>query len=351
MVSTSTKPEPDKPTTQVPDKPDEPARAPSRSAETTIDRGKIVRGHALVHTFVIPNDDQTDLVIEKVKPSGSGTVDRFDEVIKPSKQGEIHVSIDTNRAKGPFRDRFMVSFRGRAKQLRLELKGRIVPPLEWNPKKRIYFFGVHGHKQQKEVTLINHRDEDLPVTRVASSSSMFKASLETIKQGREYRVTIDLPAEVPPGKHEGTIDLLPAQGDTPLAAVDVRAILDAVVSAHPSPTDFGLIRISDLHHKAIGEKTVTVKKYQGSDFRVVDARTDLPFVFVNVTEREPGKTFAVTLKMLKDRVKPGEVSGTLVVKTNDPEFSELKVPIIGTLLAALPKAPPTPKSKQGPAQK
>ena len=75
MVSTSTKPEPDKPTTQVPDKPDEPARAPSRSAETTIDRGKIVRGHALVHTFVIPNDDQTDLVIEKVKPSGSGTVE------------------------------------------------------------------------------------------------------------------------------------------------------------------------------------------------------------------------------------------------------------------------------------
>jgi thiol-disulfide isomerase/thioredoxin len=75
-------------------------------------------------------------------------------------------------------------------------------------------------------------------------------------------------------------------------------------------------------------------------FKVLGAEIDDPAVEVTTSESKPGKQFVVALR-IPTGYKVPEAGRTVVIKTDDPEFKELKVRVNGPKTASAKKTPTT----------
>jgi hypothetical protein len=46
-----------------------------------------------------------------------------------------------------------------------------------------------------------------------------------------------------------------------------------------------------------------------------------------------GDRWQVTLTLKRESLKPGPIKGSILIETNDPEFSRLRVPVSGHVIA------------------
>src|SRR5207253_6435700 len=64
----------------------------------------------------------------------------------------------------------------------------------------------------------------------------------------------------------------------------------------------------------------------GSDFQI-SADTDVPFLELATSQAHLKDRYEVRLTVVPDKLKSGQVSGAVVIVTNDPEFRRLIVPV------------------------
>jgi hypothetical protein len=65
---------------------------------------------------------------------------------------------------------------------------------------------------------------------------------------------------------------------------------------------------------------------------VLEATSDLPFLTLEVAPQEPGKIYRISIAVVPGKAPKGKIAGTLTVRTSDPEFPRLQVPVRGTIL-------------------
>ncbi|HUV13572.1 MAG TPA: hypothetical protein VMY18_08000, partial [Acidobacteriota bacterium] len=112
----------------------------------------------------------------------------------------------------------------------------------------------------------------------------------------------------------------------------------------PEEVDLRLIDLADLRARPeIGEYLpVTFHIYRrGSDTFTIELESSLPFldvtrepaegpgVVLDIPQEGPTAIFDVTVTPIVDELQPGSFEGVIRIKTNDPEFSELTVPVRG----------------------
>ena len=64
----------------------------------------------------------------------------------------------------------------------------------------------------------------------------------------------------------------------------------------------------------------------GSDFQI-SAETDVPFLELSTSQANLKDRYEVRLTVVPDKLKSGQVSGAVVIVTNDPEFRRLIIPV------------------------
>jgi len=206
-----------------------------------------------------------------------------------------------------------------------------VPAIEILPQDRVYFFGVRGESPPRELLLVSHLDHPLTIRGATTDNPLFRAAVQALEAGRRYRLTVSLDPHVPAGKHEGTLRLATDDPARPELEILLRAALDEPVSATPDRVYFGRVRAADLGEPAAAERQVLVVRHRGSGFRVLGARSDLPFLDLTVVRAE-GESWLLSVRLVRARAVQGELHGTVVVRTNDAQFPELRLPVIGTVL-------------------
>jgi hypothetical protein len=82
------------------------------------------------------------------------------------------------------------------------LTGEILTPLSVEPRSVVFLVANRGEELSKAIDLVNHEESPLAITEVRHPSDRFSTKIETLEDGRRYRLHIAINPNGPGGKHE-----------------------------------------------------------------------------------------------------------------------------------------------------
>ncbi len=296
---------------------------------------EVVQGTHVRQPFKIRNRGTEDLRIESFQAPPELQPATYPSVLKPDEEGEIVLGFDTTGLTGAgiLSAHFTTNEPVKSRHT-LILELRIVPVVEVRPQNRVYFFGApRGELVRKELEIVNHQDQPLRIEElIVPESGGVTAELSTLSEGRHYRLALTLQPDAPPGRSEETLELRTDSPTFPRIPIFVRYQRDARIRTEPNQVVYSRILQSGLDQEWVAHKRVLVEDTEGGpDFRILAATVDVPFIGVETEVREPGVSYLVHLRIDPERAVKGTIDGTLVIRTNHPEFPELRLPVTGSI--------------------
>jgi hypothetical protein len=108
------------------------------------------------------------------------------------------------------------------------------------------------------------------------------------------------------------------------------------VYTFPDAVDFGTLRLRDIDRDPqLLQRTIqTLMVYQsgGADFSVILRTDDLPQLAFESERGPQGDRYQNTLTLIRQKLMPGVIRGSIFVETNDKEFPLLVVPVSGDVV-------------------
>jgi hypothetical protein len=256
-------------------------------------------------------------------------VTRQTHEVAPGAEGTIHFKLDTANLAGKFKGAMLVFLNDPAlPQAILAFEGTVVSAIELSPMRAFFLSGLRGRGGLAAIEIVNHESEPLRIEKVEHPNERFTTQLETLKPGQRYRLTLTLKPDGPGGKSTDTILLRTSSKKLPEIKVDANTYLYEKVRTFPDVLDFGTLRATDTGHEAL---TLMIYQEGGSDFQV-KLSSDIPALDLKYERGPKGDRYQATISLLGDKTRPGPIEGTILIETNDPEFTKLSVPIHGAIL-------------------
>lgn len=303
--------------------------------EALHDFGEVPQGTPVAHTFRIRNIGTEELVVRSVDASEMVQVRAFDEVVPPGGEGRIEVALETSGRTGSGELAIrIVTNDPHDPERSVWLRGRLVPLIEINRQNRLYFFDVlRGETPEQELTIVNHQDVPLQVLEIEQDEdSAFETRLQAVEEGQSYTLTVQL-RDSRRAEHriDEQLTLVSDSPTLPRIPIHLLATLENPVDTRPKQVFWSTFQRDDPD-QSLREKRVRVAKRGGTDFQVLDVSTDLEFIDLEVVPEAAGQSHTVHLRLDVAKAPNGAFEGELRVRTSDPDFAELTVPISGRIL-------------------
>jgi hypothetical protein len=304
--------------------------------DSRFDFGKVMQGKTVEHEFVLKNEGTTTLRILGVSPTAPLKLTPFTAQINPGAELRIPVQLDTSKLGGQFKGKILLSLNDPAlPEVSLLFEGRVITPIELSPRSVFYVAGRRGEHRQAVIEIINHEPEPLRIESVEHPKERFSTKLDTIEEGRRYRLSLILKPDGPGGKNTDTILVKTSSRTAPLIRIPANTYLRERVYTFPDEVDLGALRLADI--KAQPDllqrtgQTLMVYQWGGKDFQV-SLTSDIPALDLKGKPGPKGDRWQFTATLLKDKITPGPIKGNIFIKTNDPQFPTLTVPVTGAIL-------------------
>lgn len=298
--------------------------------------GKVMQGTAIEHEFILRNEGTAVLRISGIRLTAPLVLGRMPAHIEPKAEVRLRFQLDTSKLSGPFEGQILISLNDPAlPETRLFFEGQVVPPIELSPRPAFFVAARRGELRQTTIEIINHEPEPVQINSVEHPKERFATKLETIEEGRRYRLTLILNPDGPGGKKTETITVKTSSRSAPLLKIPANTYLRERVYAFPDEVDLGSLRLTDI--KAQPDllqrtaQTLMVYQWGGSDFRV-KLRTDLPMLDLKWERGPKGDRYQATVTLIGEKLQAGPIKGSIIIETNDPEFPSLTVPVSGFIL-------------------
>ena len=315
-----------------------PADAPKAVfPETRFAFGQAKQGTAIEHEFVLRNEGSAALRILGVRPTASLMLGRMPAQIAPGAEVRLRVQLDTSKLSGPFEGQVLISLNDPGlPEATLLFEGRVVPPIELSPQPLFFVAGQRGERRQAALEIINHEPEPLRIESVEHPLERFTTKLETIEEGRRYRLSLILNPDGPGGKMKETILVKTSSRTRPLLNIAANTYLRERVYTFPDEVDLGDLRLADIkaHPDLLQRTAQTLMVYQsgGSDFRVT-LRTDLPVLDLKSERGPKGDRYQSTVTLIGEKLQAGPIKGyPSSLKQTTPNFQSITIPVIGAIL-------------------
>ena len=310
---------------------------------TLYDFGTVKTGAKVQYTIPVQNLGATDLVIQDMRLSVPALTVRTPRVIPPQGDAVLTLELDTSAFRGDVQAGVVLRTNDpHAPSLELHVRGRVESAVELLPRPAIFLSAFRWEVEQREsaLTIVNREESPLKILGVRSEGDRFTVRLEPVEDGRRYELVVKLRGSGPSGLGLGRITFSTNQGET--IAIPVFTLLRDHIYVSPPELDLGQISLEQIekHLDSLKVKTETlyVYKYRGEDFRIqVDAPpsfvavektpVDGPGAIVNIPQQGPTAIFEIKVAPLREQLKLGTLEGTIRIRTNDPEFPEILVPI------------------------
>jgi hypothetical protein len=308
------------------------AASDESTTETNYDFGAVKQGERVLHSFYIKNTLAIPLQIERIDLSAPGMTTRVQPVIDAGAKGEIEIAWNTSKVARDVTARATVHFVGdQLPDLTLVLSGKVTPEIEAVPLAGFYISLFKDEAAENSITLINHRDHQLVVTKIDAQSSYFAAALDTAAPGRVYKLIVKVPAGIQPGRYADTINLKTDDATNPVIRIPVNILVKDVIYASQSVVDVGDIDRSKLKVASnLFAHIVTVRKRAG-EFAIKSITSDVPGLHASHTPETASQSFDLQIELNPDTIKPGPLTGTIRILTNDSAVPELTVTVQGNV--------------------
>jgi hypothetical protein len=187
---------------------------------TSFEFGDVYRGEIISHEFVIRNEGRADLVIKEFTAGCGCSVTEADRVIPPGKEGRAVLEVDTRsqagaitkvatlRTNDPAQPALALSIvanvltgpgGGPVEGVSLR-PGKHIGPLFIGPQDR-WIARVSPGQKASTVFEISVEKGPLKLLGVEGGSSKFVSRLETVKEGKLYRLVVEAAPEAGAGSH------------------------------------------------------------------------------------------------------------------------------------------------------
>ncbi len=198
--------------------------------------GTVFAGSPVKHAFLASNVGDQPLVISDVVPQCHCImVEDWPRTIAPGKSAEILILLDTSALEGDVSKAVtVISNDPRSPTQTLSLAGTVRKPLEVSPPFASIQLAPDASTTSTNIVLvINHTGEPVVLSDPVSSSAAFKATLQTIKPGKEFEVAISATPPLPSGNTAGIVSLKTSWPNLPMLEITAVAMVQPVLEAAP----------------------------------------------------------------------------------------------------------------------
>jgi len=310
------------------------ARGAAQVPDASFDFGTAVQGKIVTHQFVLRNDSSTAVRIRRLTTGPALVVGRLPAHIGPGADVTIPVQIDTSGLTGPFKASIAVALDDpTAPEMRLTVTGRVITPIEITPMPALFAATRRGEPKAVSVEIRNHEADPLMLEALEHPTDRFTTRLETLEAGRRYRLHLTLNPDGPSGAHQESIRIRTSRGST--LTIPAYTKLRERVYTFPNAVDLGRLRLAEVEARpdVLAETAQTLMVYRlGRSDLEVTMRTDVPELDLRWERGPQGDRYQATVTLLKEKLRPGPITGSIVIQTNDTEFPTLTVPVSGAIL-------------------
>jgi hypothetical protein len=290
----------------------------------------------LEHTFTLINRTGSSLRIDKVHLTPPLLPGQIPREIPPNQETALRVRIDTTTLSGAYEGVILLSFSDpKVAEVRLTVTGRVILPIEVLPP-ALVVTSQRGEQAQASVDIVNRAPEPVAIAAPVHLQSRFTTKLETIEEGRRFRLTLLMDPNGPAGKNKETILLSTSSKSVPELRIAAYTYLRERVYTFPESVDVGALRLEDIRRDPelvnAAAQTLMIYRKGTSDFQA-KVTTDVPELVLTSDRGPLGDRYQVTVRLAAERIRVGALRGSIFIETNDPEIPRLTVPVSGQILS------------------
>jgi len=290
------------------------------------DFGEITQGAVVKHTFIVKNEGDAPLEI-MARPSCGCVTPYFDKVIEPGKEGRIEAELRSAGFRGAQVKTIQVTSNDPDNpSLTLRLTTNIRVAIEVRPSEQIPVVLKSDGPTVQEVEIVSNTNEPLEVQEVRVNVPFAKAEAQKIDDKRT-RVVITINPDAPPGRN--TILATARTNSSAQPQVNIALNYEKGIVVTPTTVFFGAINSAT---PLPIERVVTVSR-SDKGFQVKKFEVDDPNIEVKHEATEDGKQHRFILRY-KGGWQSGTVRKNLIIETDDPQQSTLRVSIMANVLSA-----------------
>ena len=303
--------------------------------ETAFAFGRVVRGEPIEHEFIVRNDGTTPVRVLRASMTPPILATRMPGVIPPGTTAHIATRLDTAQLQGAFQGELVVHLDDPSRpEVALSFEGEVVGQVEVAPMPALFVVGQRGRGAASSVELINHEAEPLQILDIQHSQDAFSTTLEPLVPGSRYRMTVTLRPDGPGGRRSDPILIRTSSRKVPSIRIVAHTNLRNRVYVFPDSVDLGSFELarakSDPQLLASLAQTLMVYQSDGTDFRA-QVDTDVPGLTLSRERGPRGDRYQIAVQLTPESLRAGEIEGSIRIRTNDPEFPELSVPVHGRM--------------------
>lgn len=299
------------------------------------DAGMIQPGHHAAFSFAIRNTGQMPLEIRKVSPDCGCVVADFDRTIPPGGIGTVRATLKTGSRRGQLVKHLKVESNDPEKPfVALTMSARVFEPISIFPGDQILLPLMPNRMAMVEVVVRCNEPEPLEIQKVEVSDPTLQVRLLPIAPGApaadrsreaqqpDRRLEIVVPKTASPKAFDATVTLHVNRPAKPKIVLHVVGYPHTSVVANPPRLYFGEILPGD---RLPIQRVITLFR-RGGSFQVLSVTTQDPALELRVETGPEGGDLADVRVFYRGGWQPGEVSGVITIRTDDPARPVIVVP-------------------------
>lgn len=304
--------------------------------EKVIDLGEVSQGVVKDVEFELRNEGASLLTVKSVRPTCGCTVAEFDQEIPADGTGKIRAKLDTAGFKGAISKSILVMTDDpEIPTMTLAIKAVVQPFIDVLPRSLVRFNALQKEKAEQKVVLVGtERSGAFTVTGVESESDALEVSYRALGEGEriegksdtQYEVTIRLADDAPVGPISSVVTVKTSAAEAKEVEIKVFGVLRALLRVTPPELQFGAVESVQVPVRNL----IVVNNRQGTKVEITEASINDPAFTAEIVPVEVGERYQITVGVKGD-ASAGIKDATLVLKTTDPDFPELTIPVRASL--------------------
>ncbi len=306
-------------------------------SEGEYDFGQCWQGDKIIHTFRLKNVGDGEFTIEDQKMVGPFTSARFKRSLPPGQEMDVILTVDTSQLKGAVETGIILHTNSQdSPRIELRIRGQVNPMITIRPSGALFFSAYKGETPEKSLDIINNYEQPLDIKSIESSSERFTYRLQTVKKGREYRLSVRLNPKASPGRTMEQVTLLTNSEKTPQLSVGVNIFIKNDVYTFPDDVDFGTITMEEIRKNPqivdLLTQTVLVKRREGKgkDFQI-KLEQNIPFILIKKEPESGSEVYRLDVSLVPEKMMRGKIATFIRVLANDKDVPEIRIPVRGEI--------------------
>lgn len=301
------------------------------------DFGRMKAGEPVKYTYVFTNTGDRLLILNSVQPQcGCTTAGDWTKQVEPGQTGSIPIQFNTANYNGPVFKQVTVSCNvTNQPTLFVQLKGTVFKAFDLIPPMAVLTISADAESASSVVTITNNMEEPLLLSAPESNNRAFAAELKTNALGKGYQLIVSAVPPMPAGSVQGQINLRTSSTNPAVISVPVAANVQPAVQVIPT---YITLTAGPLD-KAV-TNSVAIQNNSSNALQLSEATVNVLGVGTEIREMQTGKTFTALVGFPQGfQIPPGQ-QVELSVKSSNPKFPLLKVPVMQMPRPPAPPAPP-----------